>query len=146
MKKCFFFIIMLSGCVPRLSAILLAQTSEVRAPEFHFEKSDTYDFGDVAEGPEAVHEFVFVNTGNMPLIINSASASCGCTVAEWTKDPVLPGKKGMVTVKYTTDGRVGPFKKDVFIKSNAKGLQSTFTVHIKGIVDAKDPEMPATGH
>jgi len=145
MKKYFFFIIMLSGCAPRLSVILMAQTSEVRTPEFHFEKSGTYDFGDVPEGPEAVHEFVFTNTGNMPLIINSASASCGCTVVEWTKEPVLPGKKGKVTVKYNTDGRVGPFNKDVFIKSNAKGLQNTFIVHIKGIVVAKDPEMPATG-
>jgi len=55
---------------------------------------ESYDFGKIAEekGP-VTHEFTFTNTGAQPLIIQSVKASCGCTTPDWTRDPVLPGKK-----------------------------------------------------
>lgn len=49
--------------------------------------------------------FTFTNTGDKPLVINQASASCGCTVANYTKAPVKPGEKGTVTVTYNGKGK-----------------------------------------
>jgi hypothetical protein len=88
-------------------------------PMFKFEKGDVHDFGVVKEGAPAVYVFEFKNVGKAPLIIQNASASCGCTTPEWSKEPILPGKKGKVTVSYSTQGRVGPIDKTVWIQSNA---------------------------
>jgi len=112
-------------------------------PEFKFkDKESTHDFGTLKEGPQATHIFEFTNTGNEPLIIQSASASCGCTTPEWPKEPILPGKKGKITVTYNTQGRVAPFNKDVYIVSNAKKVDNKerYELHIKGtVVAAENP-------
>lgn len=65
--------------------------------------------------------FTFTNTGDAPLIINQAVASCGCTVPTYTKEPVAPGKKGTITVTYNGKGKFpGYFKKTITIRTNAK--------------------------
>ncbi|MFZ4752013.1 MAG: DUF1573 domain-containing protein [Chitinophagaceae bacterium] len=106
------------------------------APVFKFVE-ETHDFGTLKEGPQAVYEFVFTNTGKEPLIIQSCSASCGCTTPDWSKDPILPGQKGKITVKYNTEGRVGTFNKTVYIASNAKSDKERYEIYIKGNVVAK---------
>jgi len=106
------------------------------APKFKFKKGDTHDFGEVPEGPVAEYKFEFKNDGNKPLIIQEAHGSCGCTVPSFSKEPVLPGKKSEITVKYNTQGRPGPIHKEVFIKSNAE--PSTYTLHITGTVKVAD--------
>jgi len=112
-------------------------------PVFKFkDANDTHDFGTIPEGPVAEYKFDFVNTGKQPLIIQNASASCGCTTPEWPKEPILPGKKGIVTVKYNTQGRVGPFRKDVYIQSNAVSDKARYELHITGTV--KPADKPAT--
>jgi hypothetical protein len=113
--------------------------------EFKF-KEETHDFGTLKEGPDASHIFEFTNVGNEPLIIQNASASCGCTTPEWPKEPILPGKKGKITVVYHTQGRVSPFTKDVYIVSNAKMPEGKerYELHIKGtVVAAENPAKPA---
>ena len=65
--------------------------------------------------------FTFTNTGNAPLIINQAIASCGCTVPEYTKEPVAPGKTGTINVTYNGKGKFpGYFKKTITIRTNGK--------------------------
>lgn len=105
------------------------------APKFKF-KEETFDFGTVKEGPVAEHVFEFKNTGKEPLIIQSASASCGCTTPEWPKEPIKPGKKGKITVRYNTQGRVGPFNKVVYLTSNAVSDKERYELYIKGTVEA----------
>ncbi len=105
-------------------------------PKFEFNDL-VHDFGEVAEGPKAVHVFKFKNTGNEPLIIQNASASCGCTVPIWPKQPILPGKEGELKVEYSTQGRVGPINKDIYILSNAVNNpegEERFILKIKGMV------------
>lgn len=114
------------------------QNTNPNAPVFKFNE-ETHDFGNLKEGPQASFDFVFTNVGKEPLIIQNCSASCGCTTPDWTKDPILPGQKGKITVKYNTDGRVGPFTKTVYIASNAKSDKERFEIQIKGNVIA-DPE------
>lgn len=82
-------------------------------------KSEKHDFGKVDQGKPATHSFEFVNTGNQPVVISNAQASCGCTTPDWTKDPILPGKTGFVKATYNA-AAVGPFNKSVTVVSNAE--------------------------
>lgn len=110
------------------------------APVFKFEKGTMHDFGTIPEGPKATHYFEFTNAGKTPLIIQNVSASCGCTTPEWPKQPILPGKKGQIKVIYDTQGRVGPFTKDIYIQSNAMSEdgKERFELQIKGTVKEKE--------
>jgi hypothetical protein len=94
--------------------------------------NETIDYGTIAHNADGKREFVFTNNGNAPLIITNAQGSCGCTVPTSPKEPIAPGAKGVIGVKYATD-RVGPFTKTVTITSNAAG-QATKTLTIKGTV------------
>lgn len=96
----------------------------------------THDFGKIAEEVKtAVCEFTFTNTGNSPLIINRVSASCGCTTPSYTKEPVLPGKTGKITVSYSTTGRPGAFSKNITVFTNVP--DSVYTLTVKGEVIPK---------
>lgn len=110
-----------------------AQNNNPNGPIFKF-MEETHDFGNIKEGPQAQVDFVFVNGGKEPLIIQNCSASCGCTTPNWTKDPIMPGQKGKITVKYDTKGRVGSFNKTVYIASNARGDKERYEIYIKGNV------------
>ncbi len=101
-------------------------------------KEDTYNFGDIPEGPPVTHEFKFTNTGKEPLILSNVRASCGCTTPSWPKEPILPGKDGTITVTYNTQGRPGNFSKTVTITSNAD--EANRVIDIKGDVVKAEPE------
>jgi hypothetical protein len=93
----------------------------------------TYDFGKINEADGKVsYTFNFTNTGKSPLVINRVQASCGCTTPDWTKAPIEPGKKGMVTAIYNPEGRPGIFTKTITVYSNA--TEETITLIIKGEV------------
>lgn len=74
------------------------------------------------------------NTGDQPLIISQCQGSCGCTVPKCETQPIKPGAKSTITVKYDTN-RVGPINKSVTITSNATNAPSK-VVTIKGTVEA----------
>lgn len=82
-------------------------------------KTKEIDYGKVKVGSDGVRVFEFTNTGKAPLVITNVSSSCGCTVPAWTKEPVAPGAKGKIEVKYDTN-RLGPISKTVQVTSNAK--------------------------
>ena len=112
----------------------VAQTEKGAKIEF---AKETHDYGTIKNGADGTCSFEFKNTGNEPLIISMAKGSCGCTVPEWPKEPIAPGAKGVIGVKYATD-RVGPFTKTVTVSSNAAG-QPTKVLTIKGTVLADPP-------
>ncbi len=96
-----------------------------------------HDYGNITQGDNGECVFKFKNTGKEPLIITMCQGSCGCTVPQCPKDPILPGKMGEIKVKYDTQ-RVGPIAKSVTVQSNAKsGVQ---TIQIKGNIAAKPVE------
>jgi hypothetical protein len=102
--------------------------------------SEVIDFGTVAHNADGNRKFEFTNNGTKPLIITNTQGSCGCTVPTAPKEPIAPGARGTIGVKYATD-RVGPFTKTVTVTSNAEG-QPTKLLTIKGTV-LPDPT-PAT--
>lgn len=87
--------------------------------EIKFDKL-THDFGTFSEAsPVVTCTFTFTNTGDKPLIINQAVASCGCTVPEYTKEPIKPGEKGEIKVTYNGEGKFpGHFKKSITVRTN----------------------------
>lgn len=94
----------------------------------------THDYGTIKQGDNGECEFKFTNNGKEPLVITNCQGSCGCTVPECPKNPILPGKSGVIKVKYDTQ-RVGGIYKTVTVNSNAKSGNIVLT--IKGTVEAK---------
>ncbi|MDR0710732.1 MAG: DUF1573 domain-containing protein [Prevotellaceae bacterium] len=101
--------------------------------EIYFEKTE-HDFGAINHKGDGTYEFQFSNTGSAPLTISSATSTCGCTVPSYSKVPIAPGEKGVITVKYDT-GRQGAIDKWITVTSNAKANPSV-RLHIKGEVKA----------
>lgn len=99
--------------------------------KIEFEK-DVHDYGTIKNGANGQCTFEFKNTGNAPLIISNAKGSCGCTVPSWPQEPIPPGGKGIITVKYDTK-RTGAINKSVTITSNAVN-EPTKVLRIKGEV------------
>jgi len=93
---------------------------------------EVHDYGNLKNGGNGTCTFEFTNTGTAPLIISNAKGSCGCTVPQWPKEPIAPGAKGTITVKYDTK-KVGAINKSVTITSNAVN-EPTKTIRIKGNV------------
>lgn len=94
--------------------------------------TETIDYGTIAHNSEPNRKFEFTNNGNKPLIITNTTGSCGCTVPTTPKEPIAPGARGVIGVKYATD-RVGAFTKTVTVSSNAEG-QPSKVLTIKGVV------------
>lgn len=104
-----------------------AQDEEENGPKIKFEEQQ-HDFGDVQQGKKLSHKFSFKNTGNEPLILNNVLTTCGCTVTEWPKDPVQPGKSAEIEVKFNTAGRMGKQNKVITIISNAVSPQTRIKI------------------
>ena len=106
-------------------------TPKVQGPGLIFE-SETIDYGTIEHNADGKREFVFTNNGTEPLLIMNAQGSCGCTVPTWPKEPIAPGAKAVIGVKYATN-RVGPFNKTVTLTTNSTGSPSK-VLTIKGTV------------
>jgi hypothetical protein len=77
-----------------------------------------HDFGALKQGDVVTHTFEFENTGNSPLLINSAIGSCGCTVPTYPKEPIAPGAKGKIEVQFNSAGKEGLQNKTVTVSAN----------------------------
>jgi hypothetical protein len=97
-----------------------------------------YDWGTVKQGDAVNHTYKFTNTGKTPLVITNAKASCGCTVPNWTKDPVAPGKTGEIKVKFDSAGKSGQVTKTITVTANTEPENTVLS--ILGKIDA-----PANG-
>ena len=88
--------------------------------DIKFDKT-SHNFGTFSENDPVVScVFTFTNVGDAPLVIHQAVASCGCTVPEYTQEPVLPGKTGTVKITYNGTGKYpGHFKKSITLRTNA---------------------------
>lgn len=91
-----------------------------------------YNFKEVHEGEQVVREFEFVNNGKSPLIVTSATGSCGCTIGEYPHDPILPGKGGVIRVVFNSTGKFGHQEKSVTVATNT--VRGLYTLYIQGNV------------
>lgn len=87
-----------------------------KRPKITFEQT-YFDYGTIIEGESGVAVFNIKNEGNLPLIINNITASCGCIVSAWSKEQVLPGQKSQIKVIYNTN-IIGEIKRSVTVTTN----------------------------
>ncbi len=119
-----------------LCTMLLATVAlKAQGPAFTWEKT-THDFGKFKSGEVRETTFSFTNSGDKPLVIYKASASCGCTKATWTKEPIKPGGTGTIVVTYDSKDKPYPFQKSIWVMSNASnGGKSNVELTIKGVAE-----------
>ena len=130
MKKIFLFA---SALV--FSVAVMAQT-QLKADDVVKFTSEKHDFGKIKQGVPVTYFFEFKNISDKPVVVENASASCGCTVPEKPEKPIAPGATGKIKVQYNA-AAVAVFNKDVYIK--LAGIEQPKTVHITGEVIAGDP-------
>lgn len=130
MKKIFLTTLFL---VSVILAVIAQGTAEIK-----FDKT-TYSFGYFKETEKVSCKFKFTNTGNGPLVIHQAIATCGCTVPKYPKEPIKPGESGEITVTYNGAGKFpGYFRKSITIRTNAKN--EVIRLYIEGDMIAKSAE------
>ena len=96
----------------------------------------SYDWGTIAENEKMIHVFKFKNTGTNDMIISDAHGSCGCTVPEWPKEPIKPGKSSQIKVIFDSKGKAGDQSKSVTITANTE--PTNMVLMIKGKVTPKE--------
>jgi hypothetical protein len=110
-------------------------------PSFEFEKVE-HDFGTIKEGDVVEYTYSFKNTGEAPLVIQGAQGSCGCTVPEWSKEPIPVGATGYVKAKFDSNGKPNIQNKTVTVTANTWPKQTV--LRFKAMVTPK-VESPAEG-
>ena len=138
MKKIFTLLLM----VAMISSISFAQDSSASeentsGPTMTFE-SMTVDYGTIEQNSDPLRSFIFTNTGNEPLQITHAKGSCGCTVPEYPKEPIMPGEQAKINVRYDTK-RIGKFVKSVTLTTNTTSGKEKLTIKGEVLKKAAEP-------
>lgn len=94
-----------------------------------------HDFGSITEGAQVEHRYHAVNIGTSPLLISNASASCGCTIPNWPKEPISVGDTAEIFVEFNSEGRVGKQNKRITISTNTS--PNVNVLILKGEVQSK---------
>ncbi|MCX8525741.1 MULTISPECIES: DUF1573 domain-containing protein [Chryseobacterium] len=92
-----------------------------------------FDFGNIKKGSKVNHVYEVTNTGTNPLIISEVKPGCGCTAPEFTKEPIMPGKKGKITLSFDSanfDGAVNKYA-DVFANVENAPVKLTFNANVQ---------------
>lgn len=97
----------------------------------HFTK-DFFDFGQIEQGDKVTHDFEFKNTGKNPLVILNATATCGCTIPNWPKEPISPGSIAKIRVVFNSAGKNGLQDKMITITANTQPTETK--LHLVGEV------------
>jgi hypothetical protein len=116
------------------------QTKSKSTDEMAFEAL-SHDYGSVVYDADGTYKFVFTNNAKKPLVITNVKSSCGCTVPSWPKEPIQPGEKGSITVKYNTK-IPGTFNKSVQVFSTAEN--SPVKLSIRGRVMARPDDLKSS--
>lgn len=93
-------------------------------------KFDTtyHNFGTLIQGEKVAFTFYFKNAGTSNLIIKDAFSTCGCTVPNYSKEPIAPDKEGKIEVIFDSEGKRGLQYKTVTLKLNTERKEKTLTI------------------
>jgi hypothetical protein len=116
-----------------LTALVLsvASIAQVKSDDIAKIKMETIDLGKIPQGVPAVSTFIVTNIGKTDLIIESANPTCGCTVGDYTKAPIAPGKTGTITATFNA-ASLGPINKHMNVKF--AGAEDTKSIGFTGEV------------
>ena len=113
------------------SSAIFAQSDVKKADEVVKFKEMKHDFGKIKQGVPVTYDFVFTNVGETPVIIENASASCGCTTPTWPQQPIMKGKSDKIKAGFNA-AAPGVFEKGIFVK--VKGYDYPIEIKITGEV------------
>ena len=102
------------------------EQKELTGPVMSFE-STVVDYGKIAQHSEPLRSVKFTNVGTEPLVIKNARGSCGCTVPDWPKQPIMPGETSKIEVRYSTN-RLGAINRKITITTNEGGEPHVLSV------------------
>ncbi len=127
------------SCTPGNKKKESGETSEAAdtlkgTPKIVFDK-DSHDFGTIVQGEVVSYTFLYMNKGKEGLIITSASSSCGCTVPDYSKEPLLPGEQGKLEVVFNSKGKMGVQNKTVAIRTNGVPVRKILKIHVEVVPD-----------
>ena len=108
-----------------------ASRSSGKEPQITFDTT-AHDFGKLLQGEKVSYTYHFTNTGNMPLLISRVNTTCGCTVGEFSKEPVKPGDNGTIKVTYDSNGHEGYVGRSLTVVSNTNPSETK--LYIKAMV------------
>jgi hypothetical protein len=138
--KSTFFTLLLALVATTSASNLFAQPVDLQGGAIIEFTKEVHDYGTIKNGASGECTFEFTNKGAEPLILADVKGSCSCTVPQWPKEPIAPGAKGVITVKYNTNN-AGPINKSITITSNAIN-EPVKVVRIKGNVLAPTDGTP----
>lgn len=104
--------------------------TSIRTAAFNWSQT-SFDFGKIKQNKPVTHTFKFRNSGDAPLVISSVQASCGCTVADYSKEPIEPSGEGYVKATYNA-ATLGVFNKTITVSANTE--EGSVVLSIKGTV------------
>ncbi len=114
---------------------VFAQTAPVatvkKADNFIKFKDVVHDFGKIKQGVPVTYAFAFANITDKPVVIESATASCGCTTPVKPEAPVAKGKDDKITAGFNA-AAAGPFNKTIYVK--VAGVDQPMELKITGEV------------
>ena len=99
-------------------------------------KQATFKFPKTKEGVVLEHNYSFTNTGNAPLIISDYKVECSCTKVFLPKEPILPGKSGIIKVIFDSEGKAFYQDRLIYLSSNTK--QKTEKLRFKVYIEPKN--------
>ncbi len=117
------------------------EAEAISGPYMKFETM-VMDYGEISKGADPLRKFMFTNIGTEPLVIKNAKGSCGCTVPEYPKEPIMPGETGSIDVRYDTN-RIGQFTKTVTLTSNMEEQKTVLTIKGKVLNEVEEEGVPA---
>lgn len=123
--------ILLSVAVLAITSSLFAQPEAKKVSDVAKFEKETIDFGKIKQGVPAKGTFVVTNISSAPLIIEMANPTCGCTISDYTKEPIAPGKTGVINATYNA-ANVGHFDKHLTVKF--AGVEEMKTISFTGDV------------
>lgn len=100
------------------------------------------NFGKITEGQKLAVSFRFKNTGDKPLVIESVHPACGCTVADFPKEPIAPGGEGEITGEFNSEGREGQQHKEITVNTNTAEHTQKLVFDVD-VVGKAQPQAPA---
>lgn len=102
--------------------------------------TETIDLGSIPQNQPATAVFEVTNIGKEPLLIETANPTCGCTISDFTKTPIEPGKVGTIKATYNAKN-LNAFEKHLTVKF--AGVDDMKSITIKGNVIAGASDVPA---
>ncbi len=100
-----------------------AASAQKKADDVAKLNTETFDFGKVKQNVAPTATFIVTNIGTEPLIIETATPTCGCTISDYTKEPIGPGKTGYIKATYNA--------------ASLGGIHKTLTVKFAGVDEIK---------